>query len=179
MKILAVLLLLWPLAVSASTIEVIRLYQPLSLHGTDGVGDHEEIDELLQASVMDAPFALSGATPEDIVEAVGRPHKIRANTPNYKVDEANLVILAGVSLDAELEDAKLLIRIDVSKLSIPVNVDLTSRQILKMTILAIQRTLEEYYSHGRDSLFCEIEITGTNEKNETLRDLAQKFTIGE
>ena len=179
MKAILLLILLWPGLLAASTIEVIRLHQPLSLHGTDGVGEHEEVDELLQASVMAAPYALSGAIPESLVTAVAEPHRIPTNNPGYKVEEANLVILAGLTLDANLEDAKLLIHIDVSGLNIPEGVDLTSRQILKMTILAIERTLEGYYSHGEDSLFCELSITGTTEKNASLRDLDQKFTIGE
>jgi hypothetical protein len=178
-RLALLLILLWPGVLMASTIEVIHLYQPLSLHGTDGVGEHEEVDELLQASVLGAPYALSGAIPEDLVKAVAKPHQIRTNTPGYKVAEANLVILAGLTLDAQLEDAALRIQIDVTNLAIPEGVDLTSRQILKMTILAIEKTLETYYSHGEEKLFCELEIKGTTEKNASLRDLDQKFTIGE
>ena len=42
------------MALSAVTVEVVRLYQPISLHGTDGAGD-EDGDEVMQAAVMSPP----------------------------------------------------------------------------------------------------------------------------
>ena len=163
----------------ASTIEVVRLYQPLSLHGTDGAGEHQEVNELLQASVMAAPYALSGAFPEDLVKAVAMPHRIPTNSPGYEVKEANLVILSKLGLEVSLEEGELLVVLDVSDLTIPEEIDLTSRQILKMTISAILKTLEGYYRHDEEHLHGEIKITGTRDSNATLRDLSQKFTIGE
>jgi len=179
-KLALFLLAVWPLALPASTIEVIRLYQPLSLHGTDGSGEHQEVDELLQASVMASPYALSGAFPEDLVKAVGLPHRIPTNNAGgYEVKESNLVQISKLEIDATLDEGKLKITIDVTELTIPEEVDLTSRQILKMTISSITKTLEGYYSHGEETLYCEVTITGTKEGNASLVDLAQKFTIGE
>jgi GMP synthase (glutamine-hydrolysing) len=45
---LLVLFCVLPMALSAVTVEVVRLYQPISLHGTDGAGD-EDGDEVMQA----------------------------------------------------------------------------------------------------------------------------------
>ena len=177
--VLFFLFALWSGVLSASTIEVIRLYQPLSLHGTDGAGEHEEVDELLQASVIAAPYALSGAFPEDLVRAVALPHRIPTNSEGYQVEEANLVVISKLDLEASLEDGRLMITIDVKNLTIPEEVDLTSRQIMKMTISAVSKTLEGYYAHGEETIYCEVEIVGTKESNASLKDLAQKFTIGE
>lgn len=181
MKSFLLALLFFPSLIVASTIEVVRLYQPLSLHGTDGAGEHQEVDELLQASVMATPYALSGAFPEDLVKAVALPNKLRTNTEGYEVAEVNLVILSGLTIDVTMEDANLIITLDVSKLSIPEEIDLTTRQILKMTISSIIKTLQGYYSHDEETLtlYCDVEITGTTESNASLADLTQKFTIGE
>ena len=47
----------------ASTIMVVPIFEPLSLHGTDGDGAISEIGEALQASVMPRPMAEMLASP--------------------------------------------------------------------------------------------------------------------
>lgn len=49
------------LCASATTITVVPIFEPLSLHGTDGDEAISEIGAALQASVMPRPMALTGA----------------------------------------------------------------------------------------------------------------------
>ena len=49
--------------VSGVTVEVVQVYQPLSLHGTDGIGEALEEGDPVQAAVMARPYALTGAVP--------------------------------------------------------------------------------------------------------------------
>lgn len=175
---LLVLLCFLPMALSAITVEVVRLFQPISLHGTDGAGD-EDADQVLQAAVMSRPMALAGAIPEDLVKAVGDPCKIASNSPAYTVQEANLLLICKIGLSVEMLEERLLVRLDVSRLEMPEEVDLTVRQVLTLTIKSIRKTLEAYFAHSDEKLPWEVRITGTKESNASLKNLSAKFTVGE
>ena len=161
----------------ATTISVVPVYEPISLHGTDVDDVISDTGEALQATVLPRPMALTGAFPEDLVTAIRTPHQLPSNNPNYKVTEANLLVLCNVAISAETTDEGLLVRLDVSNLSIPAEVDLTSRQLLKLTLVALQRTLEHYQSPQTEPLKIAVKIEGTNENNASLRDLEAKFTL--
>jgi len=161
----------------ATTISVVPIYEPISLHGTDVDDIISESGEALQATVLPRPMALTGAFPEVLVEAIRTPHQIPTNNPNYKVTEANLLVLCNVAISAETTDEGLLVGLDVSQLSIPAEVDLTSRQLLKLTLVALQRTLEQYQSPQMEPLKVTIVIVGTTENNASLKDLQATFTL--
>ncbi|MDA0766906.1 MAG: hypothetical protein O3A92_08810 [Verrucomicrobia bacterium] len=173
------LLCLLPAALSAITIEVVRLYQPLSLHGTDGAGEEEADHMVLQAAVLERPMALAGAIPEDLVKAVGEPCRIASNSPAYTVEEANLLILSKIKMEVEMLEERLLVKLDVSELAMPEEVDLTARQALVLSIRAIRKTLEAYFAHSDEKVHWEVRITGTDESNASLRDLSAKYTLDE
>ena len=176
---LALLGLLVPLSAPAITIEVVRVFQPISLHGTDGAGDVEDGEQVLQAAVMSRPVALAGAIPEDLVKAVAAPCRIPTNTPAYEVVESNLLLLCGIDLGVDMLQERLLVTLDVSQLKIPEEVDLTARQVLNLTIRAVRKTLEGYYAHGGEKLLWEVRITGTGEATASLKDLSGKHSVGE
>ncbi len=161
----------------ATTISVVPVYEPLSLHGTDVDAVISDTGEALQATVLPRAMALTGAFPEVLIEAIRTPHKLPTNNPNYKVEEANVLVLCNVSIGAELTDEGLVVKLDVRDLDIPAEVDLTSRQLLKITLVALQRTLEEYNSAQTDPLNVSIVIDGTNENNATLKDLEATIAI--
>jgi hypothetical protein len=166
-------------AAAASTIMVVPIFEPISLHGTDGDQAISEIGEALQASVMSRPMALSGAMPEDLIHAIRSPHLIPTNNPNYKVQEANLLVLCNVGISGEATETGLIVRLDVSQLAIPADVDLTTRQILKLAIIAVRKTLDEYQHPQSKPLSVTIIIDGADDAKTTLRDLGTKFVIGD
>ena len=166
-------------AISASTIMVVPVFEPLSLHGTDGDEAISDTGEALQACVMSRPMALTGAFPEVLVEAIRTPHKIFTNNPNYKVEETNLLVLANIGISAELTTTALLVRLNVAQLAIPQEVDLTARQILKLAIVAIRKTLEEYQRPQTQPMQVQLLIEGADENKAGLRDLDAAFVIGE
>ncbi|HCQ80352.1 MAG TPA: hypothetical protein DIV46_10285, partial [Verrucomicrobiales bacterium] len=86
MRTILTLLLASASFASATTLEVLRVFQPLSLHGTDV--DHEFKGEAIQARIFARPMVLSGAMPENLVLAVATPHRMPA-TFNYDVNECN------------------------------------------------------------------------------------------
>ena len=161
----------------ATTITVVPIFEPLSLHGTDGDDVISDTGEALQACVMPRPMALTGAFPEVLVDSIRSPHLFPSNNPNYKVQEANLLVLCNVGIGAVLEEARLTVRLDVSGLSIPADVDLTSRQILKLAIVAMRRTLEEYQRPQTDPIEVNLVIEGAEGDKSGLRDLGVVFTI--
>lgn len=164
-------------AALASTITVVPIFEPLSLQGTDGDEVISEIGEALQASVMPRPMALTGAFPEVLVDAIRSPHLIPTNNPNYKVQEANLLVLCNVGISGEIEEGVLKVSLNVSQFAIPAEVDLTTRQILKLAIVAIRKTLDEYQRPQTQPLPVTLSIEGTDDAKASLRDLDCKFVI--
>lgn len=171
------LALVFSTGLNATTISVIPVHEPLSLHGTDVDDIISDTGEALQATVLARPMALSGAFPEVLVEAIRTPHPIPTNNPNYKVEEANLLVLCNINIGAELTDEGLLVKLDIAGLDIPDEVDITSRQLLKITLVALQRTLEEYHRPQTEPLDVIVAIEGTTEKNASLKDLQITFVL--
>ena len=128
---------------SATTLEVLRVFQPLSLHGTDV--DHEFKGEAIQAHIFARPMVLSGAMPENLVLAVATPHRMPA-TFNYDVNECNLLTLFQVELSGiMLDSGQLKVAFNLSKMKAPEGVELPIRTVLKLSIQALKRTLEDYH----------------------------------
>ncbi|MEP4078905.1 hypothetical protein [Haloferula sp.] len=161
----------------ATTISVVPIFEPVSLHETDVDEVITDTGEALQATVISRPMALTGAFPETLIESIGTPHKLPSNNPNYTVEEANLLVLCQIELSAELDDSGLLVRFDVSELSIPEGVDLTVRQVLKLGIVAVRKTLEIYQAPQSDPLLVRIRIMGTDEGTISLTELDSEFEL--
>ncbi|MES2983248.1 MAG: hypothetical protein V4727_13125 [Verrucomicrobiota bacterium] len=160
-----------------TTISVVPIFEPLTLHGTDTGDIITDIGEALQATVMPRPMALTGAIPEALVEAIRTPHPIPTNAPNYKVKEANLLVLCDLTLAAEMTTEGMTVTLDVSKIIIPEDVDMTARQLIRITFAALQKTLEVYQQQQTEPLHIDIKITGTTEKNATLKELEATFIV--
>lgn len=164
---------------SATMLTLVPIFEPLSLHGTDSGEVISETGEALLATVMSTPMALTGSFPESLVDAIARPHKIPSNDPHYKTEEANLLVLCKVKLKAELSEGGggLKVSLDISELTIPAAVDLTSRQVLKLAIVSIRKTLEEYQKIQTGALTVSISIDGAVGQKEALRDLSARIVL--
>jgi len=180
MKILRQLLLATAaitLPCSATTIMVVPIFEPLSMHGTDGDDAISDIGEALQATVMARPMALSGAFPEVLIESIRTPHPLPSNNPNYQVQEANLFVLCNIGIQAELTETALIVTLDISDIAIPVEVDLTTRQLLRIGIVAVRNTLTEYQRPQPNPLNVRIRIAGAVGDRESLGDVGVEFTL--
>ena len=164
--------------VRSTTIMVVPVFEPISLHGTDGDEVITEVGAALRASVMSRPMALTGAFPEILVDAIRSPHLIPTNNPNYKVQEANLLVLCKIGINGEMIDNALTVRFNIAELAIPAEVDLTTRQILNLAIVALRKTLDEYQRQQNQPLPVNLLIEGADDAKASLRDLATKFVIG-
>ncbi|HBM79159.1 MAG TPA: hypothetical protein DD438_13710 [Verrucomicrobiales bacterium] len=174
-----VLLLLLCSPVLAVTLEVVELYQPLSLHRTDGVGETLGEEDPVQAGVFARPYAVTGAMPEDLVKAVAAPHRIATNSEGYEVEDANLLNLCGVALSSEMKVNRLLVRFDMGNFKLPEDLDLSARQVIQLSIIAVERTLRSYFRNFKDEvLSVSIGIIGTTDGNESLKELAKRFRLG-
>lgn len=171
-----VLLLLPPLA-SATTITVLPIHEPLSLHGSDNDEITTEVGEALQACVLPRPMALTGDFPETLVTSIRSPHTIPTNNPNYHVREANLLILTGITLDAQTTEQGLTVRINCLNMKIPSDVDLTARQILRLTLVALRKTLEEYQKIQTEPLRVHVLVQATGSAKGHLEALNSTFQI--
>ncbi|BCX49214.1 hypothetical protein HAHE_31220 [Haloferula helveola] len=161
----------------ATTISVVPVFEPLSLHGTDVDEAVSETGEALQATVMSRPMALSGAFPETLIEAVRTPHRLPSNDPNYVVDEANLLVLCRIGISAEMDEDGILVQFNVADLAIPQGIDLTVRQVLKLGIVAVRKTVEAYQAPQTDKLKVRVRILGTDEGTDSLRELDCEFEV--
>ena len=163
--------------VHATTITVVPIFEPLSLAGTDGDDALSGIGEALQASIMSRPMALSGAFPEDLVDAIRSPHLIPTNNENYKIQEANLLVISNLRMKAELVGGALIVTMNVSEFTVPKDLDLTARQIVKLSLIALRKTLEEYQRHQTQALSVVVNMEGAEGDKANLADLATKFTV--
>ena len=173
-KIFTVLLASASLA-AATTLEVLQVYQPLSLHGTDV--DHEFQGEAIQAQIFARPMVLSGAIPENLVSAIATPHRMPA-TFNYDVKECNLLSLFQVEVSGMMDDSgELKVSFNLAKLKAPEGVELPIRTVLKLSIQALKKTLEDYHHPENKPLKVKVVIEGTAQKNNSLRDLSGGFVV--
>ncbi|MCX6876284.1 MAG: hypothetical protein NTW21_21125 [Verrucomicrobia bacterium] len=161
----------------ATAITMVPIFEALSLHGTDGDEAISAIGEALQAAVMSRPMALTGAFPEVLVDAIRSPHLIPTNCPNYQAKEANLLVLCKVDISGEMTGQGLLVRFDVATLAIPPEVDLTSRQVLKLALMALRKTLEAYQVRQQEPLKVTVVVVGADEGKAALRELGVKFEV--
>lgn len=165
--------------VAATTITVVPIFEPLSLHGTDGDDVISEVGEALRATVMPRSMALTGAFPEVLVDSIKTPHKIPTNNPNYKVEEANLLELCKVGINGRMSQEGLIVTLDITNMEIPPDVDLTGRQVLRVILIAVRKTLEVYQAPQAQPLVVSVGIEGAVEGKAPLADLETKFTLGE
>ncbi|MBB5352609.1 hypothetical protein HNR46_002857 [Haloferula luteola] len=163
--------------IHATTLTVVPVYEPLSLRATDVDDLLDESEEALQATVMARPMALSGAFPETMVEAVATPHRFPTNDPEYVIEEVNLLVICRVSLSAWVKEDGLHVIMDLSKLSIPDEVDLTARQLVRLGLLAVRRTLEEYQRPQAEELRVFLSIDGTTLETESLKELGTEYVL--
>lgn len=170
--------LLMVLPLSATTISVVPVFEPLSMHGTDVDEAITDIGEALQATVSSRPMALTGAFPEVMIDAIRSPHKFPTNNPNYKVDEVNLLVLCNIGITGEMEEEGLRVRLNVAQLVIPDGIDLTARQALKLALIAIRKTLEGYQQPQAEPLVVNISIDGVDDGTASLKDLSNTYTLG-
>ncbi len=159
------------------TLDVVRIYQPLSLHGTDSA-EEDKNGDAVQAAIYSRPMALSGAFPEELVSSVGHPFRM-VGTPPYKVKECNLLALCHISVHAVMKNDVLWVMMDVSEMSIPKKVRLQARAIVDLSIKAVQKTLWAYPMAEGEKQKCKIVITGTDEKNRGLATAGKEFTLGQ
>ena len=176
--LLAIFAMVVSMPIMAKTISVMTVFEPISMHGTDGGEALSDSDEVFQATVISRSMVLSGAFPETLIESIVTPHKLPTNDPSYLVDEVNLLILCRIGIAAEMGDDGLVVTFDMSKASIPDEVDATMRQVMRLAIYAVRQTLESYQAPQPNSLAVTIRLEGLTATNESLSDLELSFEAG-
>ena len=155
------------------TLEVCQVHQPLSLHGTDVVTEFE--GDQIQAGIFSNPAVLSGAMPESLISAVAAPYRF-APSEHFKVPESNLLVLCGISLSAEESEGEVVVVFDLTKLSVPEEVEVSLHTVLKLSIEALKKTLKAYQDPENDAVMVRIEIRGTKEGTASLKSLSERFS---
>lgn len=172
----AITLLLASVSLShATTKSVCKVWQPLSLYGTDVVsvlGAESGVD---YAVVLSRPMVLSGALPEALIYAVVSRHKMATNS-SYSEEEANLAKLYNFTIETNYEGNQLEVSVDTSKVVQPPYVDVSKEDALKLTVTALQMTIEEYGKAYLESpMKCSIKVVGAESAEQSA--MWQKFNI--
>lgn len=155
------------------TLEVCEVHHPLSLHGTDVVTEFQS--DQIQAGIFSNPAVLSGAMPEALISAVAAPYRF-APSEHFKVTESNLLVLCGISLTADESEGEIVAVFDLTKLTVPEEVELSVHTVLKLSIEALKRTLRAYQDPENDAVMVRIEIRGTKEGTASLKALSERFS---
>ena len=69
------------------------------------------------------------------------------------------------------------VTVDVSGMAIPPEVDLTEKQVLKLTLVAVRKTLEAYHGSQIGGLKVSFVIAGAEGVRAALKEMDGKFTI--
>jgi hypothetical protein len=70
------------------------------------------------------------------------------------------------------------VRLNIANLTVPEDVDLTARQVLKLALVAIRKTLEEYQKPQAEPLKVAVAIEGVNDGTASLKELDTTYTLG-
>jgi len=128
---------------SASTIELARIFSPLTLVDTGTASNLQQDGEPLPVAIMERPIAISGRVPEALIEAVAIPFAIDTNQPQlYQVSEANLIALCGVEIEAFIDEADdLNIKLIMPSKEAVQDIDITLKQLVELILMSIEKTL--------------------------------------
>ncbi len=179
-RILALILVTSGVAFS-STKSVCRVWQPISLHGTDVssvLGKESGVDYTV---LMSRPVVLSGALPEDLVYAVALKHQL-ASIGGYAEKEANLIALSKIKLSAQFNDDGLLVTVDVSGAAVPKGVEVSLYNVVKLSIEALKMTLEDYSAaYLEEGMSCAILVVSDKKgpQLEQLKKLDVRFVANQ
>jgi hypothetical protein len=88
------------------------------------------------------------------------------------------LVLCKVEISGEMTaKAGLLVRFNIANLAIPPEVDLTSRQVLRLALVALRKTLEAYQTQQAQPLRVTVVVEGAEEGKAALRELGGKFEV--
>jgi len=146
--LLAILLLVASMPWLQAERDIVPIFQPLSLLGTELEAYPLGQDEGICADVMATPAIVSSAYPEAIVQAIALPHRFY-HAPEGFPDESNLLVLAGARLEAAWGEERHSVTIDFSQASLEDRLGVTLDQLCRLTILCLSKSLRQGYSDGK------------------------------
>jgi len=129
---------------------------------------------------MSRPMVIQGAAPEALLAAVAHPHRLvsLSDQKAYREAEANLLVLCGLKLSTKLESRHCVVKIDISTIKIPQQLDIQPRELLLLARLAVEKTLELYYSGQAGTMKIDLRIVGIQNNDQlALREIERRYTI--
>ena len=163
-------------ASQAITLEIYKVFRPISLHGTDVAEEFE--GEIIQAKVIAQTMVVSGAQPEGLLAAISAPHRL-VGSESYKLNEDNLLVLCGIGMTSRSDGQNIAVKIDLGKMKIPEEVEIPIRTVLKLAIKSVKETLKGFHTPEDGPMKVKIEIVGVNKGTAPLQGLSEKFRVGE
>ena len=165
------------MSVMGSTNAVYPVWQPISLHGTDVTSVPGKESNVEFGAVMSRPLVVSGALPEALVYAIALGHEMQS-IGMYDKKECNLLALYNVGVEPTMNEDKLTVVFDLSKASAPEEMEVNLRGTIVLGIEALKLTLAHYAeAHLHKDITCVIRVEGLTEKNQTYRNLGEKFVV--
>jgi hypothetical protein len=128
--------------------DIVPIFQPLSLLGTELEAYPLGQEEGICADVMATPAIVSSAYPEAIVQAIGLPHRFYQAPEGFPA-ESNLLVLTGARLDAAWGEERHAVTIDFSQVSLGGNLGVTLDQLCRLTVLCLSKSLRQGYSDSK------------------------------
>lgn len=128
--------------------DIVPIFQPLSLLGTELEAYPLGQEEGICADVMATPAIVSSAYPEAIVQAIALPHRFY-QAPEGFPDESNLLVLTGARLVAAWGEERHSVTIDFSQVSLGEKLGVTLDQLCRLTVLCLSKSLRQGYSDGK------------------------------
>jgi len=121
--------------------QIVEIYQPTSLLGTEGEDDPLHNGQSMPATILQRPVVVGGAFPESPVAAVALPHTIAGASQGFP-KESNLIVLVGGKLHAEWGEKQHTIIADFSQAKASDDLGVTLLQVMQLTAECLQLTLK-------------------------------------
>ena len=134
---------------NAEVLQVVKLYRPLSLKGTESFSETKE-GKVIEAGIFSAPAVVSGAMPEDILAALTHPFEIRSYGKSYEPKECNIFTLSNSTATAkQLSENyfQITLQIDPDQ-----KTDLSQEELVDLFVRAIRNTFTNYFISNDEPL---------------------------
>ena len=144
----------------AETLEIVKLYLPISFKGSETVYTNAE-GENVDYRVLPTPYAVAGAMPEELILTLALPYKIPSLAARYTTEEVNLFTLNKAKIDlASPSEGKMDILI-----SLPSDHETTipAGELFSLFVESLRNTLHDYYRG--DDITTAFKIKMTHKEN--------------
>ena len=131
---------LLPATASYAERQIVEIFQPTSLLGTDTEDEPLTKGQAMAARILRRPVLIGGAFPESPVDAMCLPHRIAGADDGFP-NESNLIVLVGAKIHAEWGEKVHTVIADFTDAKASEELGVSLLQVMQLTAECLKRNL--------------------------------------